>query len=93
MGSLALHPQVLDECRRASDLALHLYCLKYKSIGKFALPDSALMASGKMMALQRLITELQVDGHRCVIFSQWTSTLDGACGAERGAERERPAAR
>lgn len=38
--------------------------------------DEMINASGKLHTLDRLLARLQARGHRVVIFSQWTHTLD-----------------
>ena len=38
--------------------------------------DALVEASGKLHVLDRLLTKLKAKGHRCVLFSQFTSTLD-----------------
>ncbi|KAH8049693.1 helicase [Aureococcus anophagefferens] len=38
--------------------------------------DGLVKASGKLDVLDRLLTKLKAKGHRCVLFSQFTSTLD-----------------
>ena len=41
--------------------------------------EEIVTASGKMVMLDRLLTRLRAKGHRVVIFSQFTSTLDIIC--------------
>lgn len=38
--------------------------------------EEIVTASGKMVVLDRLLTKLKAKGHRVVIFSQYTRTLD-----------------
>ena len=60
-----------------SDYQLHSFSLgHYESLGRFCLPSSCLMDSGKLVALDKLLRELQEAGSRPLIFSQWTSVLD-----------------
>jgi len=70
-------PRVLQELRGYSDYQLHSFSLgHYESLGRFCLPSSCLMDSGKLVALDKLLWELQEAGSRPLIFSQWTSVLD-----------------
>ncbi|KAH9618282.1 hypothetical protein KSS87_005190, partial [Heliosperma pusillum] len=43
---------------------------------KGILPETQVMASSKCRALAKLLPSLKRDGHRVLIFSQWTSMLD-----------------
>ena len=81
-GVLTLGPapldlaQVYEACEQLSDLDLHLKCLRYRVIAKLALPSSATLTSGKAQAIAKLLPELRTEGHRTLIFSQWTMVLD-----------------
>ena len=65
--------QELSSC---SDLTLHLYCSRYPALRSLCMPAEALLTSGKSAMLATLLPPLLADGHRVLIFSQWTSTLD-----------------
>ena len=65
--------QELSSC---SDLTLHLYCCRYPALRSLCMPAEALLTSGKSAMLATLLPPLLADGHRVLIFSQWTSTLD-----------------
>ena len=68
---------VLAEVRASSDLQLHFYCSRYAAIRDLQLElASAVLLSGKAAALKSLLPQLRAEGHRVVIFSQWTMTLD-----------------
>jgi len=68
---------VLAEVRSSSDLRLHEYCSRYASLRELKLNLSeAVFYSGKCEALRSLLPSLQAEGHKAVIFSQWTSVLD-----------------
>jgi SWI/SNF-related matrix-associated actin-dependent regulator 1 of chromatin subfamily A len=69
--------KVLHEVQTSSDLTIHLRCLAHpRSLAQYALPPSLLLDAGKMQHLVTLLPRLRADGHRALIFSQWTSVLD-----------------
>ena len=43
---------------------------------RLVLPESVLFESCKMVKLAELVPELVAEGHRVLIFSQWTKLLD-----------------
>ena len=68
---------VLEEVRSSSDLRLHEYCCRYPALREYRLDlAAAVFGSGKCAALRSLLPTLQTEGHKVVIFSQWTSVLD-----------------
>ncbi|KAK9749797.1 hypothetical protein RND81_02G151100 [Saponaria officinalis] len=69
--------RVVDELKSYSDFSVHrlLYNTGIKD-SKGILPDKQVMASAKCRALAKLLPSLKRDGHRVLIFSQWTSMLD-----------------
>ncbi|KAK9723799.1 hypothetical protein RND81_05G026300 [Saponaria officinalis] len=69
--------RVVDELKSYSDFSVHrlLYNTGIKDT-KGILPDKQVMASAKCRALAKLLPSLKRDGHRVLIFSQWTSMLD-----------------
>merc|ERR1719162_478423 len=71
-----LYHQVRQELSSCSDLTLHLYCCRYPALRSLCMPAEALLTSGKSAMLATLLPPLLADGHRVLIFSQWTSTLD-----------------
>ena len=75
-GEQATLEMVRAELRNASDLDLHLYCSKYPALRTRCLPPEALLGSGKAAKLAEMLPPLLKQGHRVLIFSQWTSTLD-----------------
>ena len=75
-GEQATLDMVRAELRDASDLDLHLYCRKYPALHTRCLPPEALLGSGKAAKLAEMLPPLLEQGHRTLIFSQWTSTLD-----------------
>lgn len=64
-------------CAGYSDYQLHSFALAHpQQLGQYVLDDSAVMSSGKLVALDGLLDQLQQNGSRPLIFSQWTSVLD-----------------
>lgn len=60
-----------------NDFQLHNFCHSYPALlGQHLLPPTTLMASGKLVALDKLLKELREKGSRPLIFSQWTTVLD-----------------
>lgn len=65
------------ELESFSDFDIHQLCLQYEyQLGKYALDASVLYDSPKMEYLRILLPRLQAEGHRMLIFSQWTRLLD-----------------
>lgn len=65
------------EMETFSDFDIHQLCLQYeRQLGHFALDSSVLYDSPKMRFLETLLPTLQQQGHRMLIFSQWTRLLD-----------------
>jgi SWI/SNF-related matrix-associated actin-dependent regulator of chromatin subfamily A containing DEAD/H box 1 len=68
---------VLQEIETFSDYDLHQLCLQYEgSLGKYSLAAETLYDSPKMNYLRDLLPRLQHEGHRMLLFSQWTRLLD-----------------
>ncbi|CDP07915.1 unnamed protein product [Coffea canephora] len=84
----ALHPKgvfgfectldrVIEELKNYSDFSIHQLLLYHGDAdGEGVLSDEHVMASAKCQALAELLPILQHEGHRVLIFSQWTSMLD-----------------
>lgn len=69
--------RVKEELLTYSDFALHRLSASYKGIGRRgALTNSYALGSAKCQALSKLLPKLQHEGHRALIFSQWTGVLD-----------------
>eukprot|EP01035_Chromulina_nebulosa_P021866 gene21866-28307_t len=69
--------RVREEIDSMSDYDIHLLCLEYpNSIGSLRLDSTALYDSPKMMLLRDFLPKLISQGHRMLIFSQWTRILD-----------------
>ncbi|KAL7238072.1 hypothetical protein ACSBR2_004214 [Camellia fascicularis] len=83
-----LHPQgvfgfectlhrVTEELKSYNDFSIHRLLL-YHGVAdtKGLLSDEQVMISAKCRALSKLLPSLKQNGHRVLIFSQWTSMLD-----------------
>ncbi|ESW25110.1 hypothetical protein PHAVU_003G008000 [Phaseolus vulgaris] len=69
--------RVIEELKNYSDFSIHRLLLHYGvNDKKGILPDKHVMLSAKCRALSKLLPSLKKDGHRILIFSQWTSMLD-----------------
>ncbi|CAM6017954.1 unnamed protein product [Sphagnum balticum] len=70
--------RVRDELMSYSDFSLHKMCLLYGGVpgGQGRLQECHALASAKCQALVELLPQLRREGHRPLIFSQWTSMLD-----------------
>lgn len=69
--------RVIEELKGYNDFSIHRLLLHYGvNDGKGILSDEHVMLSAKCRALAELLPSLKQDGHRVLIFSQWTSMLD-----------------
>uniref|UniRef100_A0A0D9W8A7 Uncharacterized protein n=1 Tax=Leersia perrieri TaxID=77586 RepID=A0A0D9W8A7_9ORYZ len=60
-----------------NDFAIHQLLISYGDSGtKGALTDEHVLGSAKCQALAEILPSLANDGHRVLIFSQWTTMLD-----------------
>ncbi|CAG4959105.1 unnamed protein product [Parnassius apollo] len=59
-----------------SDFQIHKLTLEYPSIRSYSLPDNLILDSGKFQKLDEMLPRLQADGHRVLVFSQFTMMLD-----------------
>lgn len=60
-----------------SDIQLHELCGHYPQLRPMALPlDQIVRGSCKLLRLRELVPKLSSEGHRMLIFSQWTTMLD-----------------
>uniref|UniRef100_M4C517 ATP-dependent helicase n=1 Tax=Hyaloperonospora arabidopsidis (strain Emoy2) TaxID=559515 RepID=M4C517_HYAAE len=78
-GNQCSMSRVRQELESYSDFELHDLCVQYESIDelrKLQLPMETLLASAKFSFLRKLLPKLQKEGHRVLIFSQWTKLLD-----------------
>lgn len=76
-GNQCNYERVRAEVDKFSDYDLHLLCLEYPdSLGGLELDASVLYDSPKMEWLREKLPVLQKEGHRMLVFSQWTRLLD-----------------
>lgn len=69
--------RVLNEIKSFSDFDLHQLCVQYPAyLQKYELSAEALYDSPKMVYLREQLPLLQADGHRVLVFSQWTRIMD-----------------
>ncbi|XP_003424919.1 SWI/SNF-related matrix-associated actin-dependent regulator of chromatin subfamily A containing DEAD/H box 1 homolog isoform X2 [Nasonia vitripennis] len=59
-----------------SDYKIYQLSRTYKSCAGFGLPQDLILKSGKFKKLDELLPQLKNDGHRVLIFSQFTMILD-----------------
>lgn len=59
-----------------SDYRLHEVCMEINALRKLRLTPTKLYDSAKLKALERLLPQLNAEGHRALIFSQSTQMLD-----------------
>lgn len=69
--------RAIQEIKSYNDFEIHRLLISYGNNGtKGALTDEHVLASAKCQALAELLPLLKKDGHRVLIFSQWTTMLD-----------------
>ncbi|CAM9795532.1 unnamed protein product, partial [Ascophyllum nodosum] len=68
--------EVAKEVRGYSDFDLNSICSEFDSLRHLCLPERALFTSAKMERLRTLLPDLVGQGHRILLFSQWTRLLD-----------------
>lgn len=59
-----------------SDFQIHRLTHTYDSISSYGVPDNLILDSGKFLKLDELLPQLKAEGHRVLIFSQFTMMLD-----------------
>ncbi|XP_045536479.1 SWI/SNF-related matrix-associated actin-dependent regulator of chromatin subfamily A containing DEAD/H box 1 homolog [Papilio machaon] len=59
-----------------SDFQIHQLTLLYPSIRSHSVPDHLILDSGKFQKLDEMLPRLQAEGHRVLVFSQFTMMLD-----------------
>lgn len=78
-GNQCTIDMVRKELESYSDFELHDLCVQYsgnEELQRLQLPIETLLKSAKFDYLRELLPKLQSDGHRVLIFSQWTKILD-----------------
>ncbi|KAJ4973409.1 hypothetical protein NE237_006583 [Protea cynaroides] len=69
--------RVIEELKNYNDFAIHRLLVWHCGINtRGTLKDDQVFSSAKCRALAELLPKLKRDGHRVLIFSQWTSMLD-----------------
>ncbi|GFU47913.1 hypothetical protein NPIL_450051 [Nephila pilipes] len=67
---------VFEDMSVMSDFELHKLCKLYKSLKSYVLSDEKVLNSGKFNVLDSLLPTLIEEGHRILLFSQFTMVLD-----------------
>ncbi|EZA56862.1 hypothetical protein DMN91_001296 [Ooceraea biroi] len=67
---------VFEDLIWTSDYQINQLTRVYKSIAGFGLPQELIPEAGKLRELDRLLPQMKKDGHRVLIFSQFTMVLD-----------------
>ena len=75
-GRSASLAMVRAELVEFSDWELHALCADVPALRKLQLPPPKLYDSGKLARLAELLPKLHAEGHRVLLFSQSTQTLD-----------------
>lgn len=65
-----------EELLWLSDYKINQLSRTYKSLAGFGLPQDLIPQSGKLQKLDELLPDLKNEGHRVLIFSQFTMVLD-----------------
>lgn len=75
-GSQCDMERVKEELDKFSDFDIHHICMEYSELNHLILQRDDLYISPKMLYLEEKLPKLIMDGHRILIFSQWTRVLD-----------------
>jgi len=83
-GDACTKERIAQEIKDYSDFDIHLHALelsegsvlKRQKLERFILTDQDLFESAKFMKLREMLPALIENGHRVLIFSVWTSSLD-----------------
>lgn len=75
-GEQCTFDRVLQEMEGFSDYDIHQLCLQFGGLEQYSLDAQVLYDSPKMQHLRELLPKLQSEGHRMLLFSQWTRLLD-----------------
>ncbi|XP_067206357.1 SWI/SNF-related matrix-associated actin-dependent regulator of chromatin subfamily A containing DEAD/H box 1 homolog isoform X2 [Linepithema humile] len=67
---------IFEDLIWTSDYQLNQLTRMYKSVAGFGLPQELIPQAGKLRKLDELLPQLKADGHRVLIFSQFTMVLD-----------------
>jgi SWI/SNF-related matrix-associated actin-dependent regulator 1 of chromatin subfamily A len=67
---------IVTELKAYSDMEINTLCNAHKELEHFALNNNEWMASGKVQKTIELLRKFMSEGHRTLIFSQFTMVLD-----------------
>lgn len=69
--------KLIEGLSKFSDLELHKICQVHSSLSNLQLTkDQILNSSGKLTHLKKLLSQLKEEGHRVLLFSQFTTMMD-----------------
>lgn len=67
---------IVTELKAYSDMEINTLCSAHKELENFALKNNEWLASGKVQKTIELLRKFMLEGHRTLIFSQFTMVLD-----------------
>ncbi|XP_060522592.1 SWI/SNF-related matrix-associated actin-dependent regulator of chromatin subfamily A containing DEAD/H box 1 homolog isoform X2 [Cylas formicarius] len=67
---------IVEDLKFMSDFEIHTMCQQFSCLARYQLPDNLILTSGKFLYLDRLLPELQRNGHRVLVFSQYVILLN-----------------
>jgi SWI/SNF-related matrix-associated actin-dependent regulator 1 of chromatin subfamily A len=67
---------IVTELTAYSDMEVYHLCSEHKSLREYALRDGEWLASGKVQQMLKLLRQWMKEGHRTLVFSQFTMVLD-----------------
>jgi len=67
---------IVTELKAYSDMEINALCSAHEELKRFALANNEWMASGKIQKTVELLRKFMSEGHRTLIFSQFTMVLD-----------------
>lgn len=71
-GTDASFEKIVEELHSSSDLDLLIHCRAYPRLKEYCLDSSVLLGSAKAQFLANFLPKHIAEGHRVLIFSQWT---------------------
>ncbi|KAJ1679696.1 DNA-dependent ATPase fun30, partial [Spiromyces aspiralis] len=72
----ALYEYLVEDMEVCSDYDLHKYCVHYKRLHKYQLPEHLFMNVGKIRQLRMILDKAEESGEKVLVFSQFTTMLD-----------------
>ncbi|EGX90558.1 SNF2 family helicase/ATPase [Cordyceps militaris CM01] len=67
---------LVQELKNCSDFELHMWCRDYPYLGKYDIPPSSLLNSGKVTKLLQLVRQYQASGDRVLVFSRFVRLIE-----------------